>query len=204
MMSTSRTSRECRARADTCRTHNSKTNSHRRATNRSINSSRCSATPGATMAPRGCPCSPIELNSKPWKIIKRLGKAGLKKVRGRLRKEVFRSHRANPFCRLWMATIRRLTSNSRIFLKSRSMGTKNNLITKDHTRRWATQPSLKRKRQPSLKMLMPLGVDNRTTRRNLAVIVSNTSQCLLGESSRPLALSLTSRSRTCGCRTNRR
>ena len=103
-----------------------------------------------------------------------------------------------------MAIIRPLTSNNRIYLKSRSMGTKNNLTTKDLTKRLGTQPSLKRKRLQSQKMLMYLEVVNSKMIKRLEGIVSTTSQSHREEISRRLALSRTNQSRTYGCRTNRR
>lgn len=140
------------------------------------------------MARLGYLCSPTELNNKPWKIIKRLAKVELKKVQDRLRNAVFLSHLANPFFRHWMVIIRHLTSSNRIFLKSRSTATKNNnSTTKDLMRKWATQPSLKRRKRQSLKMLMHLGVVNRTTTRSHEVIVSTTNPCPQGVTSQPLA-----------------
>ncbi len=95
-----------------------------------------------------------------------------------------------------MAIIRPLTSNNRIYQKSRSMATKNNLTTKDLMKRLETQPSLKRKRLQNQKMLMYLEVVNSKMIRRREGIVSTTSRSRPEEISRRLALSQTSQSRT--------
>lgn len=186
-MNTNRILKECRARADTCQTHSSKISSHRKATSKSINNSQWRVTAAEMMGLLGSLFWLIEPNSKPWKIIRPLEKVGIKKVQGRLKSVDCHSPQANLFYKHWMAIIRPLTSNNRIYQKSRSMAIKNNLTIKDLMRRLGTQPSSKRKRLQSQKMLMHLEVANNTMIRSHVVIVSTTSRCRREEISRRLA-----------------
>ena len=185
-MNMNRTLKECRAKGDTCPTLSSKINSQQRATNRLINNSQWSVT-AVMMVHLDSQCWLTELNSKPWKIIKRQEKLVLKKVQGRLKNADYLSRLANLFYKLLKAIIRHLTSNSRIYQRSRSMATKNNLTTKGLMKRSETQPFLKRKKPQSRRMLMHLGVVNNTTIRSRVVIVSTTSRCHQEGNSRPLA-----------------
>jgi hypothetical protein len=187
-MNTNRILKECRARGDTCPTRSSKISSHRKATSKSINNSRWRViTAAGMMALLDYLCWLIELNSKPWKIIRPLAKVGIKKVQGRLKSVDCHNPQANLFYKHWMAIIRPLTSNNRIYQKSRSMAIKNNLTIKDLMRKLGTQPSSKRKRLQSQKMLMHLEVVNNTMIRSHVVIVSTISQCRQEEISRQLA-----------------